>query len=97
MNQNMRPMYKHKRTLLQFLVLSWCCIFFPCVSFSQNGPTLKLVDFLDELKATYNVDFIYNHTLLDQVVLPSSSNDCESLESCLANINEPIKATKKTA
>ncbi len=92
----MRPMYKHKRTLLQFLVLSWCCIFFPCVSFSQNGPTLKLVDFLDELKAIYNVDFIYNHTLLDQVVLPSSSNNCESLENCLANINEkaPIKFIK---
>ncbi len=92
----MRPMYKHNRTLLQFLVLSWCCIFFPCISFSQNGPTLKLVDFLDELKATYNVDFIYNHTLLDQVILPSSSHDCESLENCLANINEkaPIKFIK---
>lgn len=88
---------KKQRTLPMYLALIVFCFFFNFISFSQNQSEIKLVDVLNNLKNTYGVDFIYNHTLLDQVVL--SVFKCETLEDCLQVIQQeaPIEFLADTS
>ncbi|WP_405414598.1 TonB-dependent receptor plug domain-containing protein [Maribacter sp. Asnod1-A12] len=81
----MKNNYKKKRTLSSYLALIGIFLFFN--SYAQNQPEVKLVDILKNLTNTYGVDFIYNHTLLDQVTF-SSAITCEKLTECLNIIQQ---------
>lgn len=83
---------KNRKAVLQYLVLVVIGLFCHNAVHAQIPSKIKLVDHLEHLKNTYSVDFIYNYTLLEQVLLPSNF-DCVNLTDCLNAIQEVAPIT----